>query len=375
MVAPMVMAAGIGAAASLGGAGLGALTSRAAPDTSWQIPLQTSHDFDMFNLNQNYNWSMYNAQTNDARANAETDYWRSMNYLGEQAVYNREAAASQRAWEEQMAQNSIGWRVQDAIRSGVSPLVALGAPTFSPAPSVVGVGGPSFSTAPGSPGGALSGPSGLGASGGGGIDNSWMAKMGANIGDIAMKALTPEDQRAIAAGEIQTSQKISYNDEMLRGIRLDNAIKAKGAGIAANPDAGKNQLDGQNPALGKMAMEPAKTNTIMPNQQTVQSGNVNPAVQWVLGNNGIRPTPSKASGVSDSDTSSVEYTRWAGAYLTGDKRNAPTPEQWQSLGYPGVKDSSWDYGTLTWKPVYRAGGNMNPGNWFPWLGSGNVRVK
>lgn len=41
------------------------------------------------------------------------------------------------------AQNSIQWRVADAMKAGVHPLYALGAPTFSPAAQVAG--GSSFS--------------------------------------------------------------------------------------------------------------------------------------------------------------------------------------------------------------------------------------
>lgn len=43
-------------------------------------------------------------------------------------------AQQQLQFQKDAAQNGITWRVQDAQKAGVSPLVALGAPTFSPSP-------------------------------------------------------------------------------------------------------------------------------------------------------------------------------------------------------------------------------------------------
>lgn len=336
----------IGAGATLGAAGLGAATSRSPSDNSWQIPLQTQHDFDMFNLNQNYNWSMAAYQNAYNRESAAIDADR-------QYAYATEMANRQREWEGTMAQNSIGWRVGDAQRAGVSPLVALGAPTFNPSPTTVGIG---TQSAPANPGGPLSGPSAIGAAGSPGTDNSWLAKVGANIGDIAMKALTPEDQRAIAREEMLTSQKIAYNDELLKGVRLDNAMKLKNmSGRAANPDAGSNPLSGQNPALGKFSIEAVKVPSSSPDVTGQHAGTAPPDAFWRRTPTGLAPIPDpKSAAGQDPSIFNPEYVRWATAtYINPHASRAPTPEIFAANGYPGAKGARWNQWTLEWEPVYR----------------------
>lgn len=341
------LSAGLMAAGTIGGSVAGGLLSKSAPDTSWQIPIQTQHDFDMFNLNQNRDWAMLNANQQFNMSYAQDQYDKALGQFYLQSGFNREMAARQEAFQREVGQNSIGWRVEDAARAGVSPLVALGAPTFNPSP--ISIGGFGIGGTPATPGplGSSIGASGIGASGGGGQDFSWLGKMGANLGDIVGKALREEDKVQVARDDILWNQKqrsneldIAIKQATLRGIQGRNSIPS--------PDGGATK-SGQS-VLGNMSIEPAKVTAAMPGGEYAQAG-IYSDVQYNRGPNGLYPVPSKDSRISDSDTSSVEYMRWAGRHLEG---QTPPPMPAGRV-FPGASDWSWNQFRLRWEPTYPNG--------------------
>ncbi|UDN67567.1 DNA pilot protein [robinz microvirus RP_48] len=363
MVAPIVAAAGVSALGSIAGAGIGALTSQPASSNAWQIPIQTQHDFDMFNLQQTKDWSMYNAQVEDNRENAYKAY--------EQQVQLTQAAAQwQREWESTMAQNSIGWRVADAQRAGVSPLVALGAPTFNPNPISIGNVSPAAGGSPSMGGG---GGSSIGASGAGPIDNSWIGRLGANVGDIAAKALTPEDARAIAQGEITFNQNTAIKDEQIKGLKIDNARKLAEA-RAANPGAGINPLDGQNPALGKFTNKPPEVATVMPSQPQNIAG-VYGEVQINRTATGYTAVPSKQSGIQDQQFDNPLFASWFGRNNIGPDWTPPVNYRGD---FPGSVGIEWSGSRQQYVPIYPSGymykGQRIPyGHYKPGSGTGSIQ--
>lgn len=103
----------------------------------------------------------------------------------------------QERFQKEVAQNSILWRVADAKQAGVSPLVALGAPTFS-APISVG------------------GASGEGASGPiynerGNIGPS-LQKMGVGLQDILAKSMTDDDKMNTTYRDMVRGQQLQSNE-------------------------------------------------------------------------------------------------------------------------------------------------------------------
>lgn len=119
--------------------------------------------------------------------------------IGAQQQFSMQQLQMQEQFQREMAQNSIAWRVQDAKNAGVSPLAALGAPTFSPTVSAPGI---DYSAAR--------------------SDNSSLAnglsRAGANLGDAINKSMTNQDKSALLYQTTIQQQQIKSND-------MDIAIK------------------------------------------------------------------------------------------------------------------------------------------------------
>lgn len=117
--------------------------------------------------------------------------------IGAQQQFSMQQLQMQEQFQREMAQNSISWRVDDAKRAGISPLAALGAPTFSPTVSVPPVD----------------------YSGGGSNDVvGHLSRAGANIGDALSKTFTNSDKADLLYKTTVQQQQIKSND-------LDIAIK------------------------------------------------------------------------------------------------------------------------------------------------------
>lgn len=118
--------------------------------------------------------------------------------IGAQQQFSMQQLQMQEAFQREMAQNSISWRVQDAARAGISPLAALGAPTFSPTVSAPGID----------------------YSGGGGGNSlaAGLSSAGANIGDAVSKTMTGQDKS-------QALYQMTIRDQQIKSNDLDIAIK------------------------------------------------------------------------------------------------------------------------------------------------------
>lgn len=119
--------------------------------------------------------------------------------LGAQQQFSMQQLQMQEQFQREMAQNSIQWRVNDAKAAGISPLAALGAPTFSPTVSAPGIDYDA----------SLPRSNGLGDS---------LGRAGANLGDAIGKSLTAQDKSALLYDQTIKQQQIKSND-------MDIAIK------------------------------------------------------------------------------------------------------------------------------------------------------
>lgn len=124
--------------------------------------------------------------------------------IGAQQQFSMQQLNMQQEFAREMALNSIQMRVKDAQAAGVSPLVALGAPTYSPSLSVGGVD--------------------YGASRGSGPDFRGLQSFGAGLGDLA-KGIS---QREMAEGML--TRQIAEDER--RGRLTDADIALKGAQAA-----------------------------------------------------------------------------------------------------------------------------------------------
>lgn len=132
------------------------------------------------------------------------------NLINEQERFSESQLQEQMNFQREMAQSGIGWRVNDAQAHGISPLVALGAPTFSPSLSLGNMDwGAAKST--------------VSPTGGGDIGGA-MRALGSGIGDIA---------KYYNAKDLADAQLQLQRDQLERQNRLTDAdIALKGAQAA-----------------------------------------------------------------------------------------------------------------------------------------------
>lgn len=123
---------------------------------------------------------------------------------------------AQENFQRELAQQSIHYRVDDAMRSGISPLVALGAPTYS-APATVSNVQPNV-------GGSYSG---------GGSDFRGLQAMGMGLGDLG-RSITAHDQAEAQLQFAHTMQSAQL-DQINADIGLKGAQAAYWAKKAQEP--------------------------------------------------------------------------------------------------------------------------------------------
>lgn len=152
-------------------------------------------------------------------------------------------AQQQLAFQREAAQNGIKWRVDDARQAGVSPLVALGAPTFNPAPVAFGLDSPRNSLAD---------------------TGAAVGRMGQDISRAVGATMTPYEKAQVA---LQTSAAARASAVSDADIRLK--------------DAQANYYNSRAQGTPPMPMAVSDTGQIVPGQAQghlatgVQGGNVN----------------------------------------------------------------------------------------------------
>jgi hypothetical protein len=255
--------------------------------------------------------------------------------LGGQS-YNWGALNAQMNFQREMAQNSISWRVKDAQNAGVSPLVALGAPTFSPTLSL--------------PADPVSDP------------GSGFRHMGQGLGDL-VKTLTKEEKAASAAQLVKESQESQSRDldilERGARIRLLEKQIARPDGASVVPRSGglAGQSTTKSPAMGEWETKPPEVTNQQPGTNTSEAGPAIADTRWMATPSGVRPFPASKT-LDDTDLLNPEYIEWAARNkFFPNKGRAPSPE-FMAKQFPGSIGSRWNQWELEWQPVYPKGGRI-----------------
>lgn len=241
------------------------------------------------------------------------------------------AMTAQMNFQREMAQNSISWRVQDAKNAGVSPLVALGAPTFSPSISI-----------PSEP----FGPD-IGAS---------LRSMGAGAADL-VKGLTPVDKRALAMQQMAADQQLKSNDLdiQIKGAQLARLQKLNSQPTFPDvrPGAGgSGQVN--DPVRGTYEAKPPEVLNTQPGTPTATAGPPSPGTNFEPTPTGLTPRPNQKS-IQDTDIFNPEYLDWAMRNkVFPNAARAPSPE-YMAKHFPGAIGAKWNQFEFEWQPVYPKG--------------------
>lgn len=244
------------------------------------------------------------------------------------------AMNAQMAFQREMAQNSISWRVQDAKNAGISPLVALGAPTFSPSISI-----PSNSYESADPGAGF-------------------RQMGQGAGDL-VKALTRKDKDQSVSQIIQAAQQVQSNDLdiQIKGAQLRMLEKQIARPDAPDITAGAGA--GQSTVKSPTAFEikPAEITSQAPGTSTSEAGPPIADTRFMRTPSGVRSFPA-AKTLDDTDIFNPEYLEWAWRNkVFPNKARAPTPE-YMAKHFPGSIGAKWNQWELEWQPIYPKGGRI-----------------
>jgi len=248
---------------------------------------------------------------------------------GINAYNQRQLLERQIQFQQEMAQNGIRYRVDDAKRAGISPLVALGAPTFSPTVSA-GDSGIPFQPV----------------DGGGGNLGRGLEKMGQGLGDLLRSQQTEEMKRKAVQEDILFNQQVKSND-------MDIAIKGAQLGklrmMANQPGAAT--VATVDPTLGKYKSDPAKVTTELPGSLSTTAGPATPESTFVKTPTGFKPVPSKGTPAGDNpEIFSPEYARWAGGNLvTPNASRAPSLDYVRKSGFPYAAVVTWDPTHFQWR--------------------------
>lgn len=238
---------------------------------------------------------------------------------GNQAYANT-LAYQQQQFERQAAQQGIQWRVADAKAAGISPLVALGAPTFNP--GAIGVSGSNFDNPLAAAGAGLSG-------------------MGQDISRAAMAAQTENTrmQTVLAAEKIRADTMASSGEAEKNAAQAGyyRALTDKVSGAMIGPpmpSQGRFFVDGQGTPVGTVKSEPSKSISDAGGQHSIEAG-ITPAVKPVqMQGGGIDPQPSLGTSVG-STGETIGYTI----------RNRLNPPSGYHVGWDGGwyrdEGSSW----------------------------------
>lgn len=262
-------------------------------------------------------------------ANSQNASFNAANLANQQAQFEQQMnlAMANQQWNHDFQLNQTLYRVQDAIRAGVSPLVALGAPMFNP--SAIGV-------SPGSVGGT-------------GFDNPFagagagLSMMGQDISRAAMAAQTEQTrQNTIIMAENMRNNSAVAQSEAERNM-ADAALARKKAELIGMPSqphpnaAGIRFVDGQgNSPIDVTKLDPSKTISPSSGGGSIEAG-ITPATKPVVSmGGGIDPQPSLGT--------SVGATGETIGYTIRNRLNPPAGYHvgWDGNWYKNEGSSWWD---------------------------------
>lgn len=249
--------------------------------------------------------------------------WAQMQAQQQQFNESMAFAHEQFDWNKTSEMAGIRMRVNDAQLAGVSPLVALGAPTFTP--SGISVGGDISGGGPG----AVNPDTGF---------VSAMGNMGQDISRAITATKTPEEKALIAAQTTKLANDTRVSDAQVNMMNAQaNYYNARAVGTPPFPtvynDTGQivsgqssgHVASGEGPA-GGYSNEPPKILTHSPAGAGVVSGRSAPSDQaYAVGNNMIefQPSPGSPAAQGDIFNSAFNFVR---NRLAGGNRELHPPE-------------------------------------------------
>lgn len=311
MVAPAIIAAGISAAASLGGAGLSMLNrgGSSTPDTS----------------------TFYQNWRNDDMA------W-SREQFNRNEAFQREAMNRSEALQREFAQNGIRWRIDDAKAAGLHPLAALGSSGASAAPIAVGGLGSTGG------GGSYNVDFGRNSSGGGPDLGGLARDLGQNVSRAYLATRTPEEKILTAYELTRQAQQIQHGD-------LQNQYLASQIARMNQTSTGPG-MPSQVSGVGVYEPKPPEVLNADPNATGQTAGPPTPANTWQRLPSGLLfSQPNKDLNIDEA--SSPGWATWmlenrVLPHFSKTHRDAARPSD-KHLP-PGA--TGWRLGPLGWRPTY-----------------------
>lgn len=260
----------------------------------------------------------------------------------------KEANADNIALQREFAQNGIQWKLEDARKAGINPLMGLGAPTTSFSPTVMGP-----QVAP---------------------DTSWgdaLSNMGQNVSRAAMAAQTQEE-RAFTEGmrveqyknaqlqnKLLESQIVNMNQRSQLGPPMPSGMLGVNTSMA---DQGDVALKMGN----RVQIKPATKVASMPGQPQTDAGYITD-YSFARTKNGFAVVPSEQMKERIEDNIFQEVP-WAirnqiMPNLSSDAVSPP-PKSWLPKGAQGWK---WDYFSQSFRPYKKSYDkyNLSGIDWVP----------
>lgn len=208
--------------------------------------------------------------------------------------FQQSAQLAQQQFQFQMdaAKQGIQWRVADAKAAGISPLVALGAPTFNP--GAIGLSGGGVPPSTTDMAGAL-------------------GRAGQDISNSVGRTMTQEQR-------LQYAQQMAIGAAQLEKIKADTDVsRATAASVLARTAqsentpafpsiAGSRFMPGQAEQYGSVKYDPSKITSAQPTAPSVEAGTPKPSVEWRrLPNGDIEAAPTSPGAIANPSFLNPEY--------------------------------------------------------------------
>ena len=230
------------------------------------------------------------------RAVSEAHYWNNYNHANQQFQ-----------WQKQLAMEGIGYKVRDAIQSGIHPLYALGASNFNYSP--VSITDPGVST--GSPMGDA------------------FSRMGQGLSRAMLATATREERKM----SLLETERYHLQNELLRSqIRANNNSGQIGPPMQQVSSGGNNKAGPVVPPAGGVGQYQDEPSKVVTSQQpagglgSTQAGPSAPYVKMVDIGNGFRPMPADNLKVEDEFGAPL-MAQWIADIQTNPHHYPPTQGQ------------------------------------------------
>lgn len=237
----------------------------------------------------------------------------------------RREAEKDRQLQREFAQHGIKWRVDDALRSGIHPLYALGGniPTYSPVSSVF----PS--------------PSGLG---------EGLAQAGQDIGRAVSATGTAEERHAQRLADLAL-ERGELENELIKSRIAKERAQIGPPLPSAVPVPGSISGQGDMPAGAGYSVKKVEVPSVWPSEKQQEAGAV-PSTRWAKTRTGWQPVPSRAA-FEDADISNPSALTWywRNQILPTVKASwgDPPPDRFLPAGAAGWR---WHGYMQEWRPVF-----------------------